>query len=141
MLISAIIKLMTLLKKINNHTCNLVLLTCAWAVAFSARAQFNANEPIYGGGGIEEGTEEAGLIVGEETLREKIISILETVLSYMALAAVVVIVIAGIRLVVSQGEDEQKEKAKRTIIYAVVGLLVILLARGLVLVIVNMGES
>ncbi len=98
----------------------------AWLISASAAAQ------IYTGGGISAGTTQAGQIVGNTDLRTKIIQIVQTVLSYMALAAVVVIVIAGIRLVVSQGEEDQKEKAKKTIIYAVVGLIIILLAKGLV---------
>jgi len=72
--------------------------------------------------------------IGTQTtdLRETIINILKYVLNFMALVAVIFIVIAGIRLIVSQGEDEQKEKAKKTIIYVVVGLIVILFARVIV---------
>ncbi len=54
------------------------------------------------------------------------------VLNFVALAAVVVIVIAGIRLIVSQGDQEQKETAKKTIFYAIAGLVIILLARVIV---------
>lgn len=51
------------------------------------------------------------------------------VLDLTALIAVAFIIIAGIRLIVSQGEEEQKEKAKKSILYAIIGLIVILLAR------------
>ncbi|KKW40095.1 MAG: hypothetical protein UY87_C0028G0003 [Candidatus Peribacteria bacterium GW2011_GWC2_54_8] len=45
---------------------------------------------------------------------------------------VVFIVIAGIRLVISQGEEAEKDKAKKTILFVIIGLVVILLAQGLV---------
>ena len=97
----------------------------------------DAYAAVYSGGGICDGITQAEGIVGSGSLRDKVIAIVAEVLSYMALAAVVMIVIAGIRLVISQGEEDQKEKAKRTIIYAVIGLIIILLARGLVQLAIN----
>jgi len=67
-----------------------------------------------------------------ESIRSTITDVLKAVLSFLALIAVVVIVIAGIRLIISQGEDEQKDKAKKTIFYALIGLIVILFARVIV---------
>jgi len=67
-----------------------------------------------------------------DDIRETIITILAAILNFLALIAVVVIIIAGIRLIVSQGEDEQKEKAKKTILYAIIGLVVVLFARVIV---------
>ncbi|MBU0458421.1 hypothetical protein KJ652_05135 [Patescibacteria group bacterium] len=64
--------------------------------------------------------------------RSIIIGITTTILNIMALIAVVVIVIAGIRLVISQGEQEAVEKGKKTILFAILGLIVILLARAIV---------
>lgn len=68
----------------------------------------------------------------EGSIRGTIVSIIESVLDFLALIAVIVIIIAGIRLIVSQGEDEQKEKAKKTILYAIIGLVVVLFARVIV---------
>jgi hypothetical protein len=68
----------------------------------------------------------------EGSIRQVILSVLNFVLNFLALVAVVVIVIAGIRLIVSQGEEEPREKAKKTIIYVVAGLIVILLAKVIV---------
>ena len=53
-------------------------------------------------------------------------------LNFLALLAIIFIVVAGIRLIVSQGEDEQKDKAKKTILYVIVGLIIILFARVIV---------
>lgn len=67
-----------------------------------------------------------------EDVRGTIITIIAAVLNFLALIAVIVIIIAGIRLIVSQGEEEQKEKAKKTILYAIIGLVVVLFARVIV---------
>ena len=65
-------------------------------------------------------------------VRGAVTTIMIYVLNFLALVAVVVVVIAGIRLIVSQGEEEAKEKAKKTIIYALIGLVVVLFARVIV---------
>lgn len=67
-----------------------------------------------------------------DDIRATVLSVLSTILSFMALVAVIFIVIAGIRLVVSQGEESEKDKAKKTIIYVIVGLVVIILAQAIV---------
>ena len=63
------------------------------------------------------------------TIRSVVLHILGIVLNYLALVAVIFIVVAGIRLIVSQGDDTAKDKAKKTILYVAIGLIVILLAR------------
>jgi len=65
-------------------------------------------------------------------LRGAIISVAKKVLNLMAAIAVVVICIAGIRLIVSNGEESAKETAKKTIIYALVGLIIIMASRAIV---------
>jgi type IV secretory pathway VirB2 component (pilin) len=74
--------------------------------------------------------------------RTTILNVLNKVLTFMALLAVVFIVVAGIRLVVSQGSDEQKDAAKKTIIYVIIGLVIILLASAIVnFVAQTLGET
>lgn len=93
-----------------------------------------ANAQFYDGPGIVGGINEAEDVGGisDKNIRELVLDILRVVLSFMALAAVVVIVIAGIQLVVSGGNEEAKDKAKKIILYAVVGLLVIVIASAIV---------
>lgn len=62
--------------------------------------------------------------------------ILFKVLTYVGLIAVVVIVIAGIYLITSNGEETQKDKAKKIIIYTIVGLVIIALASVIVIFII-----
>ena len=71
-------------------------------------------------------------IGSQQNIRSTAIDVIKKVLNFMALIAVIFIVIAGIRLVISQGEEGEKDKAKKTIIYVVVGLIVVLLAKVVV---------
>ncbi len=87
----------------------------------SAFAQFGGDLPDI------EGTPD-----GSTDIRDVITQTLSYVLSFLALIAVIVLVIAGIRLIVSQGNEEERDKAKKTILYAVIGLLIVLFARVIV---------
>lgn len=88
-------------------------------VSASALAQFAGPTPEYGG------ASGAGDV---ESIRSKVLDIMSKVLSLLALLAVIIIIIAGIRLIASQGEETTKDKAKKTIFYAIIGLLIILFA-------------
>ena len=68
----------------------------------------------------------------EGSIRQIITDIVIAVLNFLALIAVIIVIIAGIRLILSQGEDEAKDKAKKTIFYALIGLLIVLFARVIV---------
>ena len=76
-------------------------------------------------------------IGGAADPRQTVVDVIRKILAFMALVAVVFIVIAGIRLVISQGEEAEKDKAKKTILFVIVGLVVILLAQGIVEFIAN----
>ncbi len=95
------------------------------AYASTALAAFGGNLPDLNG------------VPNSTDPRDTITKILNAVLNFLALIAVVVIVIAGIRLIVSQGEEEQKDKAKKTIFYAVIGLIIILFSKVIVSLITN----
>ncbi len=69
---------------------------------------------------------------GTGDIQETILYVLNAALNFMGLVAVIVIVIAGIRLVVGGAEEQQREKAKHMIMYAVIGLIVIILASAIV---------
>ncbi len=99
------------------------------ACASSALAQ-----TVFNGPGLQGGVKEAGTISGpvHSSLREVVLTLLRRVLDYLALAAVVVIVGAGVYLVVGGGSEDSKNKAKTIILYTIIGLLVVLLARAVV---------
>jgi len=111
------------------------MLLALWSMQANA-----ALAQVYGGGGIKTGISQAGGIVGGEVdLQKTILRILEKVLTYIGLVAVVVIVIAGIILITSGGDDAKKDQAKKIIIYTLVGMIVILLASGLVALIAGLA--
>jgi hypothetical protein len=112
---------MQILERFNFRTA--LFLSSLMASASTALADFGGPIPNIAG------TPEA---VGEQAIRDKIVSALTFVLNFLALLAVIFIVVAGIRLIVSQGEQDAKDKAKKTIIYVIIGLLVIVFARVIV---------
>lgn len=95
----------------------------AMSTVQSAFAQFAGPSPDLEG--IPDAADADGL-------RDTIVNIITAILNFLALIAVIIIIIAGIRLIVSQGEEEPKEKAKKTIFYAIVGLVIVLFARVIV---------
>ncbi|MDP7477566.1 MAG: hypothetical protein QF442_03905 [Candidatus Peribacteraceae bacterium] len=90
-----------------------------------------------GAGGLFGPIPDLGTGNDPEALRATTLRILLEILSYMALAAVVVIAIAGIYMVVGMGEESSKDKAKKIITYAIIGLIIIALAAGIVLLIIT----
>ena len=66
-------------------------------------------------------------------LLETITKIIEVFLTIVATIAVIVLVYAGVRYIISLGNEDEAERAKRMILYAVIGLIVI----GLSAVVVN----
>lgn len=89
------------------------------------------------GPGLYGGLSWAGLIAGPSPRNpvDLILTIINYILSFVSLAAVIVIIIAGIRLIISQGNDEEKDKAKKAILYAIIGLIIILISRIIVSVV------
>ncbi len=91
---------------------------------------------VYGGGGVRSGINEVSGIGGISTissLSELIIKIIKFILDFVLLLAVGAIIIAGIYLIVSNGDEGQKDKAKKIVYYAVAGIVLVLLSRVIVL--------
>ncbi len=55
--------------------------------------------------------------------------------------AVLVIAIAGLRYVVSRGEDGEMDAAKKTLTYAIIGLIVIILSYAIIQAILTAGAT
>lgn len=88
---------------------------------------------VYNGGGINAGVAAAGSL-GLSTGNPfyVILNVLRIVLNLMGIVAMAAIIIAGIYMIISLGNDEQIEKAKKIIKYTLIGLVVILFSRILV---------
>ncbi len=85
-----------------------------------------------------------GAIPGLETqagdsgsIRSIIIDIIQFVLDLVLIIGIVYVIIAGLRLIVSGGDEGEKDKSKQTIIYVIVGIIVVIFAR----VIVNFADN
>ncbi len=101
--------------------------------AYSVHAM-SAAAQVFDGGGIDAGLGPASNVTGiaTESPRMVVLNILAAVLNYLALIAVAMVILAGFYLVLSLGEDEQKDKAKKIIQYTLIGLVVILFSRVIV---------
>lgn len=89
---------------------------------------------VFDGGGAQAGIGQAagieGLAQGEP--RSVIERALLIVIDFVALMAVIAIVVAGIFLILGMGDETSKERAKKIILYTIVGLLVLLFVRVIV---------
>ena len=66
------------------------------------------------------------------SLEQTIISIINAVIGVLGLVAVVIIIIGGINYMMSSGEAAKVKKAKDTILYGVIGLVICVLAFAIV---------
>lgn len=105
------------------------------APAGIASAASSSEEVCRGSGGDWRG----GRCVrpGEVSLQERIQQIVNVLLFIIGAVAVIMIVVGGIRYVVSNGDSSQITSAKNTILYAVIGLVVAILAYAIVNFVIN----
>ena len=68
----------------------------------------------------------------EKPLMERVVDIINAIVGVVSILAVIVIVIGGILFVTSTGEAAKTTRARNTILYGVVGLVVALLAFAIV---------
>lgn len=78
---------------------------------------------------------------GQSELRGLIITIVDYFLGFLGLLAVIMVVYGGVTYVSSAGNDEAVGKAKKIIMYALVGVVVILLAFVLVRAVLGAGTG
>ncbi len=69
-----------------------------------------------------------------------IVQILTFVLGFVALAAVVVIIYAGILLLLNYGRDEEISKAKGIIARAIIGIIIILVSIGIIQFVIGVAK-
>ena len=103
-------------------------MTALFGVATLATVPVAAGSPA---DSITKGTEAAGG-KGQTSLGESIKQVINVLLFIIGAVAVIMIIIGGIRYVISNGDSSQITSAKNTIMYAVIGLVVALLAYAIV---------
>ena len=78
----------------------------------------------------EEGYAEG--ITQTDSAREFIVNVTNFVLSFLGLAAVIVIIYGGFMYVTAAGEQERVDKGKKSVMYAVIGIIIVLISFALV---------
>jgi hypothetical protein len=107
----------------------------AFAVTLRALYAGTASAQVFDGPGLVGGVELAEEIEGIADInnpRATVVRIVTAILEFAALLAVIMVIIAGFYLILSLGEDEKKDKAKKIILYTLIGLVVLLFARIIV---------
>lgn len=75
---------------------------------------------------------DAPLDVSTGSFRDWIISVINWFLSFLWLVAMAVIIYAGFRMVISNWDEEEFWKARTQIVYAIIGLVVVILSYTIV---------
>ncbi len=94
-----------------------------------------AHASVYGGCGIVcglAGTAGLGGIASATSITALILIIINFILNLVLLLAVLAIIVAGVYLIVSNGDEANKDKAKKIVFYAIAGIILIELARFIV---------
>ena len=94
-----------------------------------------------GGGGAAGPTDALYNPLTQENLTDTFLVILQGLLSIIAIWAVIFIVIGGFQMVMAAGNEETYMKAKKTILWAVLGLIVALLSFSIVAIVENIIQA
>jgi hypothetical protein len=82
--------------------------------------------------GLGDGLSEIGSTLPNQDLRDSAGAALLEIITYMGLAAVIAIVVAGIYLIVGAGSDSSIQRARKIVIATIVGLALIYFASAIV---------
>lgn len=78
---------------------------------------------------------------GEDTLRGLIMTMVNYFLGFLGLLAVIMVIYGGVTYVSSAGNEEAVGKAKKIIMYALIGIVIILLSFVLVRMVLGSGTG
>lgn len=81
---------------------------------------------------INQGLNSTGGSGGQSDIRAVFKTVANVLLFIVGAVAVIMLIIGGLRYVVSQGDSSQVQSAKNTILYSVIGLLVAIFAFAIV---------
>ncbi len=110
------------------------ILSAALVLVFSAMFAFTALPVYASGNGVSQAQKGMNNINNgnEVDLPSAIKTILSSVFIVVGILAVIVIIIGGVNYTLSQGDPGKVKKAKDTILYGIIGLIVSLLAFAIV---------
>ncbi len=117
------------MKKVIRAFFFLVVFTSLVGIVFPVMAQIKSL-------GVIQGCDQLGVYCNDaadaNTLKTGLRSLINIGLGLVGLIAAIFIVIGGVRYIISRGEEDETEKAKNMILYAVIGLIVIGLSAAIV---------
>ncbi|KKT35540.1 MAG: hypothetical protein UW24_C0007G0030 [Parcubacteria group bacterium GW2011_GWA2_44_12] len=89
------------------------------------------------------GKKAAELKLGEDTtdIRNEINRIINIFLSFLAIVGIILVIYGGVLWATASGNEEQVGKARKTIIAAVIGLIIIAVAWTIVSYVINLGDT
>lgn len=105
------------------------------AVTLASLTSSHLTASVYNGPGVDAGIQAMAGIGGISTsadIKQLIVSVIVAILDVVTTIALLGVIVAGIYLIVSNGDEGQKDKAKKIILYIIIGILVILFARVIV---------
>ncbi len=127
---------MKILKIITNGFAGLaavvVLGSSAAVFAQAAPAPTGSKAAVCQGIGLAGGTSDCTTTAGDPDVPGTISRVIGVLSMFVGVAAVIMIIIGGIKYVFSGGDSNSVTSAKNTILYALVGLVVALLAQVIV---------
>ena len=109
-------------------------------------------QPAIAGDGISDSVcEGVGFATGDECdgaegdVRDNVQSLIETIILYFSIIvgaiSVIMIIIGGFRYITSSGDSSNVQAAKNTILYAIVGLAIVLLAQLIINFVVGQASD
>ena len=114
----------------------LVFLFAGTAHAGNFAETAHAYSAVYSGSGLSP-SPISGLS-SDTSVNSIVTKIINFVLNLVLIFGVLAIVIAGIYLITSNGDEGQKDKAKMIILYVAIGIIVVLMAKVIVLFVNNL---
>lgn len=120
----------TITKTIKQITSSAIAVSTS-ALAYSTSVSASAADQI------KVGSESTGQSSGGTTLEQGVETVINLLLFLIGIIAVIAIIIGGIRYTTSNGDAGQTKAAKDTILYAIVGLIVAIMAYAIVRWVVN----
>ena len=85
-----------------------------------------------GDGSYQEGMDLFKPVMGDTSLEERTTNIIKGVLYVVGIIAVVMVIIGGVQYATSAGDQNAVTKAKNTILYGIIGLVIAILAYAIV---------
>jgi len=103
------------------------------ALSFS---QYQINGAIKG---VDAKGYDSALVQEDGDLRAFIVKIVNFALSFLGLIAVIIVIYGGVMYVTAGGESEKAEKGKKNVMYAVIGLIIVMGSFALVNTVIGAG--